>query len=132
MMVLRIKPRSEFVSGDAVCVSDVADLYCDATRRRAQSLPVSIPREDGIWLVDAGSIVAAIYREYPGEKITVLGDTIGWISRRSDRIMRRGFFDKILAFIAGVMLSNSPVNTSKGTRYSNASKKDESNKEERL
>jgi hypothetical protein len=115
-MVLRIKPRTELMSSGAVTVSDVADLYCDAKHRRAQSLPVPIPREDGIWLVDAGSILAAIYREYPGEKITVQGETIGWVTRRPDRLMKRGLFDRILEFVSGIMLTGSQTYSTKSVR----------------
>ena len=126
MMVLRVKPRVELPGNESVLVSDVADLYCDARQASAQSLALSVPREAGIWLVDAGSIMSAIYRAYPNEKIRVVGDTIGWITRRTDKFGNkhsrgagrrnafRSFLGGLLARLIGVSVLY--AEPQKGTR----------------
>jgi len=80
MIVLRIKPRTTLTAGTAVHISDVASMLCDA-RLGAHALTVPMPKDAGVWLVDAGSVMSVLYKHFPHEKITVLGDSIGWLQR---------------------------------------------------
>ena len=72
MMILRIKPRAAIQAGLPATIGDIASVMCDA-RLSVNDLIVPMPKEPGIWLVDAGSVMNVIYGEYPHEKITVLG-----------------------------------------------------------
>lgn len=84
MIVIRMKPRSVLASGTPVRVTDVAHVMCDA-RLPVHETQVPMPGEAGIWLVDAGSVMSALYKQYPKEKINVIGDTIGWVQRLPGR-----------------------------------------------
>jgi hypothetical protein len=44
-----------------------------------------MPRDTGVWLVDAGSILSVIYKQYPAETVRLLGDSIGWLRRKPER-----------------------------------------------
>lgn len=80
MIALRVNPKTKIAAGVPVKVSDVATIMCDS-RVAAHDLTLPLPKEIGIWLIDAGAIMNAIYKEYPSERIEVLGDAIGWLQR---------------------------------------------------
>ncbi|MDR0396617.1 MAG: hypothetical protein LBH66_04880 [Oscillospiraceae bacterium] len=80
MIAVRIKSRSEMGGSSPVRIRDVAYVISDV-RIDAGSLTLPMPRDTGIWLVDAGSILSTIYKRYPSETVRVTGESIGWLRR---------------------------------------------------
>lgn len=114
-MILRIKPRAAIQAGLPATIGDIANVMCDA-RLSVNDLIIPMPKEPGIWLVDAGSIMNVIYSEYPHEKITVLGDTIGWVQRKIPRTAHAHIAEYIRLAICGVfarMYTSKPIRLNK-------------------
>lgn len=88
MIYLKIKPRTVAPPGRPIVLGDVAQVLADAKWRLAE-LPIALPKERGIWLVDAVTILSELQRHCPGETVTVLGDSIGWLHRSSRNLSRR-------------------------------------------
>ncbi|GHU69551.1 hypothetical protein FACS1894184_13760 [Clostridia bacterium] len=87
MIAIRIKSRTEMSSGTPVCINDVAYVISDAAID-AGALTLPMPRDAGIWLVDAGSILSAIYKQYPSQTVRLLGDSIGWLRRQPEHTIK--------------------------------------------
>ncbi|MDR2658125.1 MAG: hypothetical protein LBB86_09900 [Oscillospiraceae bacterium] len=103
MIAVRIKARSEMDSGEQVRISDVAYVISDA-RLDIGALTIPMPRDTGIWLVDAGSILSAIYKHYPHETVRLLGDSIGWLRRLPEHTLSahsREWFRQACASVFG-------------------------------
>lgn len=88
MIYLKIKPRTIAPPGQPIVLGDVAQVLADAKWGLAE-LPISLPKERGIWLVDAVTILSELQRHCPGETVTVLGDSIGWLHRSSRGMTRK-------------------------------------------
>ena len=88
MIYLKIKPRTVAPPGQPIVLGDVAHVLADAKWRLAE-LPIALPKERGIWLVDAVTILSELQRHCPGETVTVLGDSIGWLHRSAGRVTRK-------------------------------------------
>ncbi|MDR1600127.1 MAG: hypothetical protein LBS11_09730 [Oscillospiraceae bacterium] len=110
MIAVRIKSRSEMGSGSPVRIKDVAYVVSDA-KVNAGALTLPMPRDTGIWLVDAGSILSAIYKHYPSETVRLTGDSIGWLRRRPERTIRargREWLRLICASVFGLINVREP------------------------
>ncbi|HML48103.1 MAG TPA: hypothetical protein PKE04_15280 [Clostridia bacterium] len=88
MIYLKIKSRTIAPPGQPIVLGDVAQVLADAKWGLAE-LPISLPQERGIWLVDAVTILSELQRRCPGETVTVLGDSIGWLHRSSRGMTRK-------------------------------------------
>jgi len=90
MIYIRIKQHTTIESGSPVRLQDVAWFLADA-RLELANVPVPLPRDTGIWLVDAGAVLSVVHKHCPKESITILGDPIGWLKR----LPGRGLLERI-------------------------------------
>lgn len=76
-MEIYIKPKKRvFLAGvDAVCVSDVADVYAgDGLQKRVENIKLLRPKKDGAFLVASIDVVKAIDAALPGHTVNNLGE----------------------------------------------------------
>ena len=82
MIYLRMKPRVTARVGQKLTLADVADVLADASLSIG-ALPVSLPLEEGIWPLDALTLIMRISEKAPNETVNVLGDGTGWLHRQA-------------------------------------------------
>ena len=82
MIYLRMKPRVTARVGQMLTLADVADVLADASLSIG-ALPVSLPLEEGIWPLDALTLIMRISEKAPNETVNVLGDGTGWLHRQA-------------------------------------------------
>ena len=82
MIYLRMKPRVTARVGQKLTLADVADVLADASLSIG-TLPVSLPLEEGIWPLDALTLIMRISEKAPNETVNVLGDGTGWLHRQA-------------------------------------------------
>lgn len=82
MIYLRLKPRVTARVGQQLTLSDVADVLADASLRLG-TLPVSLPQQEGVWPLDALSLIMRVTEKAPDETVNVLGDGTGWLHRQT-------------------------------------------------
>jgi len=80
MVYLRIKPRVFARPGQKLTLGDVADSLSDARLRLSEML-VSLPRGEGVFLIDALQLIVQIQSRMPDEVVNVLGSGVGWLYR---------------------------------------------------
>lgn len=103
MIYLRIHPRSVIEPGKPVLLGEVAHVMADAKWRLAE-LTIPLPKDTGIWLVDAMAILTVLQKHCPEETVTILGDSIGWLHRTPRPLCARSV-RRLMAFGALVMLA---------------------------
>lgn len=77
-----MKPRVTARVGQKLTLADVADVLADASLSIG-TLPVSLPLEEGIWPLDALTLIMRISEKAPNETVNVLGDGTGWLHRQA-------------------------------------------------
>ena len=82
MIYLRMKPRVTARVGQMLTLADVADVLADASLSIG-ALPVSLPLEEGIWPLDALTLIMRSSEKAPNETVNVLGDGTGWLHRQA-------------------------------------------------
>jgi hypothetical protein len=97
MIYLKINPHATLMAGTPVHLSDVAWVLGDANLALAE-LTIPLPRDTGIWLVDAGAILSVLRKHCPQERVTLLGDSIGWLKRTPGRALGARLAEMIRAF----------------------------------
>lgn len=82
MIYLRLKPRVTARVGQQLTLSDVADVLADASLQLG-ALPVFLPQQEGVWPLDALSLIMRVTEKAPDETVNVLGDGTGWLHRQT-------------------------------------------------
>ncbi|WP_102412074.1 stage V sporulation protein AA [Beduinella massiliensis] len=84
MIYLRMMETVECGVRDELRVKDVCDTLCDA-RIDLEDVTVSVPKEAGVYCVQAMQVVRAISARYPGEQVSLMGTGTTLLTRRRDK-----------------------------------------------
>ena len=88
VIYLRLKPRVTARVNQPLKLGDVADVLADASLGLSE-IQLRLPAEEGIWPLDALSLIMQISAKAPEETINVLGDGTGWLHRQAKTAAER-------------------------------------------